>query len=217
MGNLVATTSDTTKADQNDRKRQRRSSPRADNRRQQLLEAAADLFSVKGYAGTSIRDIADVVGMLPGSMYYHFRSKEELLLAVHGEGVRLIMDAVNHALEQAPDDPWARLEAAACAHLKGLLTGGKFSMVVTPEFSRSIEEPLRGALIEERNRYEQIFRNLIDDLPLPKDVSRSYLRLSLLGSLNWVVNWYRPDGDDPETIASRMLDLLKRPLANPAG
>ena len=215
MGTLVATTSDRTRTDQNDRKRQRRGSPRADNRRKQLLEAAADLFSVKGYAGTSIRDIADVVGMLPGSMYYHFRSKEDLLLAVHGEGVRLIMDAVNQALDNAPNDPWARLEAASCAHLTGLLTGGKFTMVVTPEFSRSIEKPLRSQLIEERDRYEQIFRDLIDALPLPEGVSRSYLRLSLLGSLNWVVNWYRPDGDDPETIASRMLDLLKRPLEIP--
>lgn len=192
--------------------RARRTGPRADNRRKQLLEAAAELFSTRGYAGTSIRDIADAVGMLPGSIYYHFRSKEELLLAVHGEGVRLIMDAVNRALGATPADPWTRLEAAAEAHLKGLLTGGKFSMVVTPEFSRSIDEPLRTALIEERDRYEQIFRDLIDDLPLPPDVSRSYLRLSLLGSLNWVVNWYNPEGDDPETIARRMLGLLRRPL-----
>ncbi|RMF08033.1 MAG: TetR/AcrR family transcriptional regulator, partial [Alphaproteobacteria bacterium] len=175
-------------------------------------EVAADLFGSRGYARTSIRDIAAAVGMLPGSIYYHFRSKEELLLAVHAEGVRLIMNAVNNALREAPDDPWARLEAAARAHLKGLLTGGKFSMVVTPEFSRQVEEPLRAQLIDERNRYEQIFRDLIAALPLPDGVSPSILRLSLLGSLNWVPNWYRENGEDPDSIATKIIDMLRRPL-----
>lgn len=212
MRAVVAKTARSQKSRARGESAQQRGGPRADNRRKQLLEVAADLFGSRGYARTSIRDIAAAVGMLPGSMYYHFRSKEELLVAVHAEGVRLIMDAVNKALAAAPADPWSRLEAAAQAHLKGLLTGGKFSMVVTPEFSRQIEEPLRRQLIDERNHYEQIFRDLIADLPLPDGVSPSYLRLGLLGSLNWVVNWYREGGDDPDTIASKILEMLRRPL-----
>lgn len=190
----------------------RRSGPRADNRRKQLLEVAADLFGNRGYARTSIRDIAAAVGMLPGSMYYHFKSKEDLLLAVHEQGVRLIMDAVDDALDHAPDDPWTRLEVAAQAHLKGLLTGGKFSMVVAPEFSRGVEEPLRSELIAQRDRYEQVFRDLVAALDLPAGVNRSLFRLGLLGSLNSVPNWYRPGGETSDAIASVMMDMLRRPL-----
>ena len=51
------------------------------NRRQALLDAAAKLFSTQGFVSTSVRDITAAVGMLPGSMYYHFKSKEELVLA----------------------------------------------------------------------------------------------------------------------------------------
>ncbi|WP_201154875.1 TetR/AcrR family transcriptional regulator [Rhodothalassium salexigens] len=68
------------------------------SRRQALLDAAASLFVAKGYAGTSIRDIAAAVDMLPGSVYYHFASKEQLLMAVHREGVAHFTAEVEAAL-----------------------------------------------------------------------------------------------------------------------
>lgn len=186
--------------------------PRSDNRRELLLEAAARLFATQGYAGTSVRDIAAVVGMLPGSMYYHFKSKEELLLAVHAEGVAHILDAVNTALTRAGTDPWGRLKAASAAHLTALLDGSQYSMVVTPEFHRGIEEDLRAKIVAQRDAYETLFKSLIDDLPMPKGVSRSYLRLSLFGSLNWAMTWYRPGGASPARIAEEMVDLYRRQL-----
>ena len=56
--------------------------PRADNRLTVVLEAAAGLFAQRGYAATSMRDIAQAAAMLPGSLYYHFAAKEDLLAAV---------------------------------------------------------------------------------------------------------------------------------------
>lgn len=72
--------------------------PRQDNRRAQLLDAAAHLFSERGFHATSMRDIAKAVGMLSGSIYYHFESKEEMLLAVYEEGKRRIADEVDAAV-----------------------------------------------------------------------------------------------------------------------
>ena len=57
--------------------------PRADNRLPVVLEAAARLFAQRGYAATSMRDIAQAASMLPGSLYYHFAAKEDLLAAVY--------------------------------------------------------------------------------------------------------------------------------------
>ena len=62
-------------------------SPRSDNRVSTLLDAAARLFAEKGYVATSMRDIAQDCGMLPGSLYYHFAAKEDLLVAVYERGV----------------------------------------------------------------------------------------------------------------------------------
>ncbi len=183
-----------------------------DSRRNELLEAAAHRFATRGYEGTSIRDIANDVGMLPGSIYYHFKSKEELLVAVHEQGVQQVMEAVRTAVDKAGEDPWDRLTAAAIAHLEALLGENAFSPVVTPQFTKSFDEPLRSTLIAQRDEYESYLVTLVRKLPVPTGTSRRLLRLSLLGSLNWTLTWYRPGGKKPATIARQMIDLYRKPL-----
>ena len=103
--------------------------PRADNRLPRILDAAAALFAAKGYQAASIRDIVKAVGMLPGSLYYHFDNKDELLAAVYGEGVRRISAAVATAVA-GESEPWRRLEAACVAHLESLLAQSAYAKVV---------------------------------------------------------------------------------------
>ena len=84
-----------------------------DERQDQILRAAAELFVKHGYAGTSIRDIAHQVGLLPGSVYHHFPSKEDLFVAIHREGFRQLVNRSENAI-RTEADPWLRLELA-CA------------------------------------------------------------------------------------------------------
>ena len=80
-----------------------------DERQDQILRAAAELFVKHGYGGTSIRDIAHQVGLLPGSIYHYFPSKEDLFVAIHREGFRqLVIRSKNAITTEA--DPWQRLE-----------------------------------------------------------------------------------------------------------
>ena len=102
---------------------------RATSRLPHLLDAAARAFAERGFAAASVRDIVGPVGMLPGSLYCHFATKEALLAAVYREGVERIGNAVDAAV--APlTDPWARLEAACVAHLTSLLDQTDYSQVV---------------------------------------------------------------------------------------
>ena len=80
--------------------------PRADNRLSALLDEAARLFGAQGFHGTSIRDIVRSVPMLPGSVYYHFATKDLLLAAVYEEGVRRILE-----LETEIEDLQAQIDA----------------------------------------------------------------------------------------------------------
>jgi len=184
----------------------------AENRRESLLDAAARLFGTRGFAATSIRDIASAVGMLSGSIYYHFPSKEELALAVHERGVTHIQRAVETAVAAAGDDPWNRVEAACVAPLEALLDGRSHALVVTPQFARALPKALRSRLIRQRDSYERVFAELLDALPLPADSDRRYFRLAILGSLNWALTWYRADGDPPAVIARSILRLYREPL-----
>jgi len=68
-----------------------------------ILDEAARLFRERGYAATSMRDIAAAIDMLPGSLYYHFAAKEDLLVAVYEQRVRLITDKVRVAVARHDD------------------------------------------------------------------------------------------------------------------
>ena len=183
---------------------------RQDNRRIQLLDAAAALFAENGFHGVSMRDIARNVGMLPGSMYYHFPSKDDLLLATYEEGVRQLSERVDIASAEV-DEPWAKLEAACKAHAEILLNESDYAQVILSVFPRDVPA-IAHSLKPLRDGYEERFRTLIDALPLAPDVDRHSLRLMLLGALNWSKSWHNPERGSPSDISLGMLALLKRSL-----
>ena len=184
---------------------------RVDNRLAPLLDAAAAQFAAKGYEAASIRDIVRAVGMLPGSLYYHFANKDELLAAVYAEGVRRIGEAVTAAVARHAD-PWDRLEAACAAHLESLLDRSAYAKVVVAVQPDGVPA-IAAKLVALRDRHERIFVTLIDALPLPPRTPRTTLRLLLLGALNWTPTWYRSGGSaSPQRIARGYLQLLKERL-----
>jgi AcrR family transcriptional regulator len=184
--------------------------PRADNRLPLILDEAARLFAAQGFHGASVRDIVRAIDMLPGSLYYHFATKEALLAAVYAEGVRRISDSVERAVA-GKRGPWERLEAACVAHLEGLLSAGDYAQVVIrvrPDDAPSVA----GELVKRRDAYERLFVELVQALPLARSVDRRSLRLMLLGALNWSQTWYHPGRDSPRTIARRFVSLLREQL-----
>ncbi len=181
--------------------------PRSDNRQGELLDAAAALFAQRGYAATSMRDIAMAVKMLPGSVYYHFASKEELLVAVYEAGVNELTAVVRGAETEA--DPWQRLESACRAHLESVLRRSDYAQVLISVHPRDVPA-VADRLRELRARYEDGFRKLIATLPLPAGTDRRAFRLMLLGALNWARVWFDPAGrHTPRTLAARFVSLLK--------
>jgi AcrR family transcriptional regulator len=190
------------------------SAQRINNRVKPLLDAAAGQFAARGYRAATIRDIAAAVGMLPGSVYYHFPSKQALLLAVYEEGVRRISARLDESTA-GESDPWRRLRKAAEAHLETILDRSAYACVmnrVSPDQVPEIEQELVGL----RSAYESRFVALFDELPLQEDTDRGLLRLMLLGALNWAQVWYRPDRRSIPDIARAFVDNLRMPLAHAA-
>jgi len=184
------------------------SNRRQNNRRDDVLAAAARLIARQGYDGTSMRDIAAATGMLPGSLYYHFASKEELFVAVHAEAVASINRAVDAAIA-TQSEPWARLEAAVAAHLAALVETADTVAIVSPNFPDG-SAALNARLVAQRDAYERKFAGLVETLDLPDDVDKGLFRLMLLGAINWTPVWYRPGGrHGPADIARAFLDMLR--------
>jgi TetR/AcrR family transcriptional regulator, cholesterol catabolism regulator len=183
--------------------------PHADSRLPQLLDHAARLFRTRGFEGTSMRDIARAVGMLPGSLYCHFETKEALLVAVYVKGVQQISSAVQAAVDRH-EEPWDRLEAACVAHLEAILHDDDYAQVVVRVRPADVPVVLE-SLIDLRNQYEALFGGLIANLPLARSTDRRVLRLMLMGAMNWSQVWYRPGGRfNPRSIARKFISLLRQ-------
>lgn len=177
--------------------------------RHHLLVVAARAFHRHGYKGATLKEIAEAAGILPGSVYHYFHSKEELFSEVHDQGFREINAALDQALD-AIEEPRLRLEAACAAHLKVLLSddalaGFTGSSLFTPDMGM-----LTRRLIRIRNAYEARFRALIDALDLPPRIDRRMFRLALLGALNWTQVWYKTGKKSPAAIAHALVDIYCR-------
>jgi AcrR family transcriptional regulator len=183
--------------------------PHADSRLPQLLDEAARLFRTRGFDGTSMREIAKAVGMLPGSLYCHFPTKEALLVAVYVKGVAQISLSVEEAIS-GHTDAWDRLEAACIAHLEAILRDDDYAQVVVrvrPTDVAVVDQ----RLVELRNEYESLFGRLVAELPLSRGTDRRALRLMLMGAMNWSQVWYSPGGRfNPRTIARKFIALLRQ-------
>ena len=187
------------------------------NARERILNEAAKHFSRYGFVGASTRDIAKAAGMKAGSLYYHFDSKETLLLEVEREAFRRVEKRVSAALEGVCD-PWDRLTAACGAHLEAVLQNREYIDVTSRELPNTRSRKTRRTFRALRRDYEQIFRDLIDRLPLDADVDRTIFRLTLLGALAWSLVWYRPSGPDaPEETAEKIVALLRYGATASAG
>jgi len=184
---------------------------RANNRNDALLDAAAALFASKGYRETTMRDIAAVTGMLPGSIYYHYGSKAELLLAVYEKGVERLCERFDAIADASRTDPWARLEAVLTAHFETVLDQSDYARVLIRVLPGHLPE-IAAPLASMRDNYEARVAGVVDALPLPPGADPKMLRLMLLGAANWAQTWYRPGTAEPGEIARQFLAFVRRPM-----
>jgi AcrR family transcriptional regulator len=156
-----------------------------------------------------MRDISAAFGILHGSIYHHFGSKEELFITVYASGVDRFVNDVEKAIEPLTD-PWQRLEAACIAHLEALLMRESPAATVLADWSANYSDSMRTALVAQRDKYEKVFSELTDAVDLPSGIKRRYFRLGLLGALNGALMWYQPGGDAPATVAKHLFSLFRK-------
>ncbi len=189
--------------------------PRADD---VALQAAAKLFRVKGFAGTTVREIAAEAGMLPGSLHYRYPTKEALLLALMARAVAQVGAAVEAATADVTDAV-ERLRAGLRAHLEHLLSGDDAVYVLVFEWCALSGDAL-AEMTRLRDRYEAIWGRLLGQAAaagaLRADLDLGVVRRLGFGAVNWIATWYRPGGPHtPETLADQALELLLHGAAPP--
>lgn len=189
--------------------------------RRRLLDAAAKLFKERGYAGTRQEDIADAAAIKAASVYYHFSSKEELMGEVLDQGISRCFDAVTASVDALGPEASlrARLQAAVAAHLDMLLRHGDYTAANIRSFGQ-VPEPIRRRHWPLREAYGDYWRGLLESGQrsgeLKRDADLSLLRMLLLGSLNWAIEWYDPRRKTADEIAVTVVEMFLDGVAGEA-
>jgi AcrR family transcriptional regulator len=174
--------------------------------RDRILDEAAALFLRHGYEGTSLRQLADTVGMKAGSLYYHFASKDDLLTEILRRGIDVMQTAFDEAeASTGSARPVDRIEAHVRAHLSALFENGPYTAAhvmtfrTAPESVREIVVPLRDAY---EARWTEMLRLLQADGAIQPTVDVNVIRLVLFGAMNASVEWFDTDRGNLDRFAA---------------
>ncbi len=178
---------------------------------ERILTSAGRLFREKGFAATTVREIAAAAQLLPGSLHYRYASKDDVLLAIMGRGVHRAIEAVRVATGPVAD-PIEKLRYALRAHIELLCTGDDSLYVLLFDW-RSLPHGARAGLERERAKYEAFWDGLLFEAHA-SGRARPILDIEMVrhfgfGAINWVATWYTPESSrTPTQIADTIFTYL---------
>lgn len=178
--------------------------------RGRVLHAAAQLFSSKGFERTTVRDLAAAVGIQSGSIFHHFRSKDDILRAVMEEAIHRNTALMRMAIAQV-EDPRQRLLALIRCELQAIMGGTGEAMAVLVYEWRSLSAEGQQLILGLRDSYEGVWLEVLQqayDAGLVS-VEPFILRRLLTGALSWTITWFNPQGQiSLDELAEKALDML---------
>lgn len=182
----------------------------------EIVNAARYLFSSKGYEATSMRDIAEVVGLQAGSLYAHIASKEELLFEIIDVASDRFIAEVVPILTDTDVEVSERLRLAMQVHLRVVSDNLDSATVFFHEW-RSLTGERREIALKKRGRYERQFVQLIREgqqSGVFRGIDERFASIGILSLLNWTYTWYSSSGTvGSDELADNFSDLIIEGLA----
>lgn len=179
-------------------------------RKEQIYQVASKLFRERGFAATSMRDIAGAMSIEAASLYHHIRSKEDILDQIcFGMAEKFInaIKEVNDIYFNAEE----RLRLAIQNHVE-IMTGSIDQSAVFVNEWRSLQDPRLSDFKLMRDQYESELRVIIEEgeqEDLFEAVDKKFAVITILSAVNSIYQWYQPDGGmKPEEIAKKLSDFI---------
>lgn len=182
-----------------------------------ILDAAARVLSVKGYAGLRLTDVAEVAELQAPAIYYYYPSRDDLIEEVMWAGIADTRQHVADVLDALPTDSSAmdRMLAAVEGHLRHTL---EISDYATASIRNAGQVPLkiRKRQIQEEERYGEIWRRLVNDMArsgeLRDDLDLYVAQMLVLGALNWSTEWWNPRRGSLEALVANAQSFVRSGL-----
>ena len=184
------------------------------NRRAEIIEIAAKLFKIKGFTATTMRDIAEQVGIEAASMYNHIKSKDEILQAICFKISNEYISQLN-AIENQSKSPVEKIKELIRLHVRIIITDIDSISVANNEWKHLSEEALT-VFKDARRDYEQRFATIIEAGIAAGElqpINISVALFTILSAVRWVELWYKNDREiSPEILEENIISLLMNGL-----
>jgi AcrR family transcriptional regulator len=181
------------------------------SRKEQVIRSAAALFKEKGYAASSMRDLAQKLGIEAASLYSHIKSKEEILQTLcfdMAAEFRASLDDVERQKVSAKE----KLTLGIIGHVHVMAKDLTASAVFMNEHRHLSQPYLRDFLllrINYINRFKSIIEQGVQSGEFKKNIDTKLAVMTLFSSLNWMPLWYSPTSSiEPKELGQQLADML---------
>ncbi len=166
--------------------------------RQEILRTAARLFQQRGYDATSMNDVAAALKLSKGGLYHHFQSKDEILFEIMNHAMEITEDRVL-APVRGIAEPEERLRTLIRLHIEVVLSPRDREITVMLHENHPLPPSLRRQINARKKEYVHYVENLIADVQKARrssgKVTARAAAFALLGMINWIYQWYKPEGE----------------------
>jgi AcrR family transcriptional regulator len=180
--------------------------------RQEILRTAARLFQQRGYDATSMNDVAAALKLSKGGLYHHFQSKDEILFEIMDHAMELTEGRVL-APVRGIANPEERLRMLIRLHIEVVLSPRDREITVMLHENHPLPPTLRKRINTRKKEYVHFVESLIAEVqrarPSKGAVTARAAAFALLGMVNWIYQWYKPEGDlQAQTIVPQFTELI---------
>ncbi len=186
--------------------------------RQEILRTAARLFQQRGYDATSMNDVAAALKLSKGGLYHHFQSKDEILFEIMDHAMEITQERVLNPVRSIAD-PEERLRALIRLHIEVVLSPRDREITVMLHENHPLPPSLRKRINARKKDYIHFLETLMAEVQgkvqrkVPHGakgkVSPRAAAFALLGMINWIYQWYKPEGDlQAQNLIPQFTDLI---------
>jgi AcrR family transcriptional regulator len=181
--------------------------------RDRVLKAAAHCFNHKGYSGTSLKDVANMLGLTDPALYYYVRNKEELVYLCYVRAADIGREAIERAIAEGGTG-LDQVRRYLRFHLE-YMVGERGPIAIMSEIP-SLEPEHREEVLELSRRHSSAFEAMLERGIEDGSIADCDVRMTgnaIMGSINWIPKWYHGDEQMAARIVAEFPDILSRGLA----
>jgi len=180
--------------------------------RQEILRVAARLFQQQGYDATSMNDVAAALKLSKGGLYHHFQSKDEILFDLMVHALDITQERVIDPLHGITD-PEERLRKLIRLHVEVVLSARDREITVLLHENHPLPPSLRKRVNLRKKEYIHFLEKLVEEVQHQRQskqiVSARAATFALLGMINWIYQWYKPEGPlNAEQLATQFTEIF---------